>query len=73
MAKRAGKGSNGNAIAKAVSQISPSSNNLPKGGGAIHRMGEKCAANLVTDTGLKTVPIATLPGRSVFGPQRFLH
>src|SRR5213592_2934406 len=43
--------------------------NLPKGGGAIRGMGEKFAANPVTGTGSMTVPLATSPGRSGFGPQ----
>src|SRR5262249_18050037 len=42
---------------------------LPKGGGAIRGMGEKFAANPVTGTGAITVPLATSPGRSGFGPQ----
>ncbi len=42
---------------------------LPKGGGAIRGMGEKFAANPVTGTGSTSVPIATSPGRSGFGPQ----
>ncbi len=42
---------------------------LPKGGGAIKGIGEKFAANPVTGTGSMTVPIATSPGRSGFGPQ----
>ncbi|MEZ4861706.1 MAG: SpvB/TcaC N-terminal domain-containing protein [Caldilineaceae bacterium] len=42
---------------------------LLKGGGAIRGMGEKFAANPVTGTGSMTVPIATSPGRSGFGPQ----
>ena len=41
---------------------------LPKGGGAIRGLGEKFAANPVTGTGSMTVPIATSPGRSGFGP-----
>jgi Salmonella virulence plasmid 65kDa B protein len=41
---------------------------LPKGGGAIRGMGEKFAANPVSGTGLMSVPIATSPGRSGFGP-----
>jgi RHS repeat-associated protein len=41
----------------------------PKGGGAIRGMGEKFAANPVTGTGSVSVPIATSPGRSGFGPQ----
>ena len=42
---------------------------LPKGGGAIRGIGEKFAASPVTGTGSLTVPIATSPGRSGFGPQ----
>ena len=41
----------------------------PKGGGAIRGIGEKFAANPVTGTGSLSVPIATSPGRSGFGPQ----
>ncbi len=48
--------------------VSPSIS-LPKGGGAIRGIGEKFAANPVTGTGSLTVPIATSPGRSGFGPQ----
>src|SRR5947208_1153897 len=46
---------------------------LPKGGGAIRGIGEKFAANPVTGTGSMTVPIATSPGRSGFGPQLSLN
>ena len=46
-----------------------SCHSLPKGGGAIRGIGEKFAANPVTGTGSMTVPIATSPGRSGFGPQ----
>src|SRR5579884_514349 len=42
---------------------------LPKGGGAIRGIGEKFAVNPVTGTGSMSVPIATSPGRSGFGPQ----
>src|SRR5882672_3333569 len=42
---------------------------LPKGGGAIRGIGEKFAANPVTGTGTTSVPIASSPGRSGFGPQ----
>jgi RHS repeat-associated protein len=42
---------------------------LPKGGGAIRGIGEKFLANPTTGTGSMTVPIATSPGRSGFGPQ----
>src|SRR5207248_5931947 len=50
-------------------QLSIPSISLPKGGGAIRGIGEKFAANPVTGTGSMTVPIATSPGRSGFGPQ----
>jgi hypothetical protein len=49
--------------------ISPPAITLPKGGGAVRGIGEKFAANPVTGTGSMTVPIATSPGRSGFGPQ----
>lgn len=42
---------------------------FPKGDGAIRRIGEKFAANPVTGTGSRSVPIATSPGRSGFEPQ----
>jgi Salmonella virulence plasmid 65kDa B protein len=42
---------------------------LPRGGVGIRGIGEKFAANPVTGTGALTVPIATSPGRSGFGPQ----
>ncbi len=42
---------------------------LPKGGGAIRGIGEKFAVNPVTGTGALTVPFASSPGRSGFGPQ----
>ena len=47
----------------------PPAVSLPKGGGAIRGIGEKFAANPVTGTGSMSVPIATSPGRSGFGPQ----
>jgi RHS repeat-associated protein len=42
---------------------------LPKGGGAIRGIGEKFTTAPVTGTGSLSVPIATSPGRSGFGPQ----
>jgi RHS repeat-associated protein len=51
------------------SAVSAPSVSLPKGGGAIRGIGEKFAANPVTGTGSMSVPIATSPGRSGFGPQ----
>ena len=47
----------------------PPTASLPKGGGAIKGIGEKFAVNPVTGTGSMSVPIATSPGRSGFGPQ----
>ncbi|WHZ29750.1 MAG: insecticidal toxin complex protein [Nitrospira sp.] len=49
-------------------QIAAPPVSLPKGGGAIRGIGEKFAANPVTGTGSMTIPIATSPGRSGFGP-----
>ena len=54
----------GQSFAVAAPQVS-----LPKGGGAIRGIGEKFGANPVTGTGTMSVPIATSPGRSGFGPQ----
>ena len=45
---------------------------LPKGGGAVRGIGEKFTANPVTGTASFSVPIATSPGRSGFGPQLVL-
>ena len=55
--------------ANGAQHVAPPTISLPKGGGAIRGMGEKFAANPVTGTGSVTVPIATTPGRSGFGPQ----
>jgi hypothetical protein len=41
---------------------------LPKGGGTIRGIGETFTANPATGTGSVSVPIATSPGRSGFGP-----
>lgn len=42
---------------------------LPKGGGAIQGIGEKFSTNLATGTASLSIPIATSPGRSGFGPR----
>ncbi|PYP93667.1 MAG: toxin, partial [Candidatus Angelobacter sp. Gp1-AA117] len=42
---------------------------MPKGGGAIHGIGEKFAMNPVTGTASFSVPIFASPGRSGFGPK----
>ena len=47
--------------------------NLPKGGGAIRGIGEKFAAQPVTGTGAVSIPIASSPGRSGFGPSLSLN
>ncbi|WP_116318451.1 SpvB/TcaC N-terminal domain-containing protein [Cupriavidus sp. P-10] len=47
----------------------PPSLTLAKRGGAIRGIGEKFAAIPVTGTGAMSVPLATIPGRSGFGPQ----
>jgi hypothetical protein len=63
--RQAGGGEKGASAAR----VEPPSISLPKGGGAIRGIGEKFAANPVTGTGSMTVPIATSPGPSGFGPQ----
>src|SRR5205085_9070741 len=42
---------------------------LPKGGGALHGIGEKFSPDLFTGTGNFTVPISLPPGRNGFQPQ----
>src|SRR5919197_2154330 len=54
---------------RAHGQVRAPSVQLPKGGGAIRGVGEKFGTNPVTGTGSMSVPIATSPGRSGFGPQ----
>jgi RHS repeat-associated protein len=64
-------GSNGATVgdSKWAGAFAPPSVSLPKGGGAIRGIGEKFSTNPVTGTGSMSVPIATSPGRSGFGPQ----
>jgi RHS repeat-associated protein len=64
-----GNDTSGKEVPQKSFQISAPTITLPKGGGAIRGMGEKFAANPVTGTGSMTIPIATSPGRSEFGPQ----
>ncbi len=52
-----------------VRQPAAPSISLPRGGGAIRGLGEKFATNPVTGTASMSVPIATSPGRSGFGPK----
>ena len=42
---------------------------LPKGGGALHGIGEKFSSDLFTGTGNFTIPIALPPGRNGFQPE----
>ncbi|MCK4790245.1 MAG: hypothetical protein KAV87_41290 [Desulfobacteraceae bacterium] len=46
---------------------------LPKGGGAVKGIGETFQPNLFSGTGDFSIPIATSPGRSGFGPQLTLQ
>ncbi|MDT4292022.1 SpvB/TcaC N-terminal domain-containing protein [Methylomonas sp. MO1] len=62
------QGNNNNKPSEKSSSAAPTIS-LPKGGGAIRGMGEKFTANPVTGGGSMSVPIATSPGRSGFGPQ----
>ena len=50
------------------SSSSSPSISLPKGGGAIKGIGETFQPNLFSGTGNHSIPIATSPGRSGFGP-----
>ncbi len=59
----------GSAFAPTPPSIAAPTLSLPKSGGAIRGIGEKFAANPATGTGSMSVPIATSPGRSGFGPQ----
>src|SRR5215470_18897989 len=54
-----------------ASQNNPSGQtiSLPKGGGALHGLGEKFSPDLHTGTGNFTVPIALPAGRNGFQPQ----
>src|ERR1700710_893139 len=54
---------------RAENRARPPAVSLPKGGGSIHGIGEKFAANPVTGTGSMSFSIATSPGRSRFSPQ----
>lgn len=69
MAKESHPGGKAQDTEKESNQVKAPSLSLPKGGGAIHGIGEKFAANPVTGTGSFTIPIITSPGRSGFGPQ----
>src|SRR5271165_603060 len=55
--------------AKAGGSVQPPSLSLPKGGGAIHGIGEKFSVNPANGTASFSVPIFTTPSRSKFYPQ----
>src|SRR5881227_2474911 len=62
----------GRALGAQVSNKSGTSSqviSLPKGGGALHGIGEKFSPDLHTGTGNFSVPIALPPGRNAFQPQ----
>ena len=61
-------GNNGKSSADDSQAMAPSVS-LPKSGGAIKGMGEKFDVNPATGSGSMSVPIATSPGRSGYGPQ----
>lgn len=69
MLEAKGNDTNGKEASQNSFQITPPAISLPKGGGAIRGIGEKFSANPVTGTGSMSIPIATSPGRSGFGPQ----
>jgi RHS repeat-associated protein len=62
------QGTNQDSSARGREIFSAPSISTPKGGGAIRGIGEKFAANPVTGTSTLSVPLATSPGRSGFGP-----
>ena len=64
-----GESRNWSGASSGVVSPAPPAVSLPKGGGAIRGIGEKFAANPVTGTGSLSIPMATSPGRSGFGPQ----
>jgi RHS repeat-associated protein len=61
--------SSGNGESSGNGTFAPPVISVPKGGGAIHGIGEKFGVNPVTGTGSMAMPIATSRGRSGFGPQ----
>jgi Salmonella virulence plasmid 65kDa B protein/Insecticide toxin TcdB middle/C-terminal region/Insecticide toxin TcdB middle/N-terminal region len=63
------KATSENLASSKVSEFAPPQLTLPKGGGAVHGIGEKFSANAVTGTASLSVPIAVSPARSGFQPQ----
>ena len=51
-----------------TAQFRPPAISLPKGGGAIHGMGEKFTTNLASGTGAMAIPIPVSSGRGGVGP-----
>ncbi|WP_199868646.1 MULTISPECIES: SpvB/TcaC N-terminal domain-containing protein [Streptomyces] len=62
--ERDGSGTGARRFVAAAPQVT-----LPKGGGAIRGIGETFTAHPATGTGSVSVPVATSPGRSGFGPR----
>jgi hypothetical protein len=69
MAQTSSSGADSGAASASASLFTAPQLSLPKGGGALRDIGDKFSANPVTGTGSLTVPLATSPGRSGFGPQ----
>ena len=67
--KNSGRETAGQAAAGQRGSASLPAINLPKGGGAIRGQGEKFGSNPATGSGSMSVPLATSPGRSGFGPE----
>jgi RHS repeat-associated protein len=67
--KNSGNNQSGAAERHNTGETAIPSISAPKGGGAIRGIGEKFSANPVTGTGTLSIPIATSPGRSGFGPR----
>ncbi len=63
------KSSSGKGASRGNAPFSVPTISLPKGGGAIRGIGEKFGVNPATGTGSLTIPVASSPGRSGFGPK----
>jgi RHS repeat-associated protein len=60
---------NGQSSGKADESAQPPTLSLPKGGGAIHSIGEKFSVNPANGTASFSIPVFTTPNRSNFYPQ----
>lgn len=63
-----GDAATGGTVAENAALPGPSDLTVPRGGGAISGIGETFAATPVSGSGSASVPIATSPGRTGFGP-----